>query len=208
MKKGILIGIAGASGSGKTLVANNIFESLGSDKVVVIQEDSYYKELSDIPLEERAATNFDHPDAFDYDLLAKDLTKLLEGERISHPIYDYKTHTRMKETKTVGPADLIILEGILIFSNEQLRELMDFRVFIDTALDTCFIRRLKRDITERARTVDSVIQQYKETVRPMYLEFVEPSKQHADILIPRGGKNTVAIDILTTKISKLLNDRL
>ena len=208
MKKGILIGIAGASGSGKTLVANNIFESLGSDKAVVIQEDSYYKGLSDIPLEERAATNFDHPDAFDYDLLAKDLTKLLEGERISHPIYDYKTHTRMKDTKTVGPAELIILEGILIFSNERLRELMDFRVFIDTPLDICFIRRLKRDITERARTVDSVIQQYKETVRPMYLEFVEPSKRHADILIPRGGKNTVAIDILTTKIGTLLNDRL
>ena len=207
MKKGILIGIAGASGSGKTLIAKNVFESLGSDKAVIMQEDSYYKDLSGIPLEERAAKNFDHPDAFDYDLLAKDLTKLLEGEKISHPIYDYKTHIRTKETKTVGPADLIILEGILILNNPQLRKLMDIRVFTDTALDICFTRRLKRDITERARTVDSVIQQYNETVRPMYLQFVEPSKQYADILIPRGGKNKVAIDILATKISKLLKNK-
>lgn len=206
MKKGILIGIAGASGSGKTLVANNIFESLGSDKVVVIQEDSYYKDQSGIPLEQRAQTNFDHPDAFDYDLLAKDLTKLLEGEKISHPVYDYKTHTRVKETRTVGPASLIILEGILILNNPRLRELMDFRVFVETDLDICFIRRFKRDTTERGRTVDSVIQQYTQTVRPMYFQFVEPSKQYADILVPRGGKNTVAVDILTTKFKKLLND--
>ena len=206
MKKGILIGIAGASGSGKTLVAGNIFENLESDNVVVIQEDSYYKDLSDIPLEERAATNFDHPDAFDYGLLAEDLTKLLNGENISHPVYDYKIHTRLEETKTVGPAHIIILEGILILNNAKIRKLMDIRVFIDTALDICFTRRLKRDITERGRTVDSVIQQFKETVRPMYHQFVEPSKQYADILVPRGGKNTIAIDILTAKICKLLND--
>jgi len=206
MKQGILIGIAGASGSGKTLVANNIFDGLASDKAVIIQEDSYYKDQSGIPLEERAETNFDHPDAFDYDLLAKDLTKLLEGEKIAHPVYDYKTHTRMKETKMVGPADLIILEGILILNNARLRELMDISVFVETALDICFIRRFKRDITERARTMDSVIRQYSKTVRPMYLKFVEPSKQYADILIPRGGKNSIAIDILTTKIGKLLND--
>jgi uridine kinase len=151
-------------------------------------------------------SNFDHPDAFDYDLLTKDLTKLLEGEKIPHPIYDYKTHTRMKETKMVGPADLIILEGILILNNARLRELMHFSVFVETDLDICFIRRFKRDITERARTMDSVIQQYNKTVRPMYLKFIEPSKQYADILIPRGGKNIIAIDILSTKIGKLLND--
>jgi len=207
MKQGTLIGIAGASGSGKTLIANNIFESLGSDKAVIIQEDSYYKDLSGLTIEERAMSNFDHPDAFDYDLLAKDLTKLLEGEKISHPIYDYKTHTRTKETKTVGPADLIILEGILILNNAQLRKLMDIRVFTETALDICFIRRFKRDTIERSRTADSVIQQYNETVRPMYFQFVEPSKQYADILIPRGGKNKVAIDILATKIGKLLKDK-
>jgi uridine kinase len=206
MKKGILIGIAGASGSGKTFVANSIIESLGSDKAVIIQEDSYYKDLSDVPYDERAATNFDHPDAFDHDLLTGHLLQLLNGERISHPIYDYKLHRRLKETKTVGPSAVIILEGILIFSKTQLHELMDFRVFIDTALDISFIRRLKRDIAKRGRTVDSVIQQYIKTVRPMYLQFIEPSKQYADILIPGGGKNSVAVDNLTTKINTLLHD--
>ena len=206
VKKGILIGIAGASGSGKTLVANSIIESLGSDKAVIIQEDSYYKDLSDVPYEERVGRNFDHPDAFDHDLLTKHLLQLLNGEIISHPIYDYKLHTRAKETKTVGPRVLIILEGILIFGKARLRELMDYRVFIDTALDICFVRRLKRDIAERGRTVDSVIQQYTETVRPMYLEFIEPSKRYADILISGEGRNSEAVDILTTKIHTLLRD--
>jgi uridine kinase len=206
MKKGILIGIAGASGSGKTFVANSIIESLGSDKAVIIQEDSYYKDLSDVPYDERTATNFDHPDAFDHDLLTKHLLQLLNGETISHPIYDYKLHRRLKETKTLEPHVLIILEGILIFNKARLRNLMDFRVFIDTALDISFIRRLKRDIAERGRTVDSVIQQYIETVRPMYLQFIEPSKQYADILIPGWGKNSVAVDTLTTKINTLLHD--
>ncbi len=204
MKKGILIGIAGASGSGKTLVANTIIERLGSDKVVLIQEDSYYKDLSDIPLDERAGRNFDHPDAFDHDLLAEHLKLLLEGKTVAHPIYDYKTHSRLKETKTVGPHTIIILEGILVLNEPKLRELMDIRVFIDTALDICFIRRLKRDIEERGRSVESVITQYQNTVRPMYFQFIEPSKRYADIIIPRGGKNLVAIDILTTKIRSLL----
>ncbi|MCD6375070.1 MAG: uridine kinase [Caldisericaceae bacterium] len=204
MKKGILIGIAGASGSGKTLVANTIIERLGSDKVVLIQEDSYYKDLSDIPLDERAGRNFDHPDAFDHDLLAEHLKLLLEGKTVAHPIYDYKTHSRLKETKTVGPHTIIILEGILVLNEAKLRELMDIRVFIDTALDICFIRRLKRDIEERGRSVESVIAQYQNTVRPMYFQFIEPSKRYADIIIPRGGKNLVAIDILTTKIRSLL----
>jgi len=206
MKKGILIGIAGASGSGKTLVANNILDNIGSDKAVLIQEDSYYKDLSDMPFDERKAMNFDHPHAFDYDLLVEDLTRLANGEKTAHPVYDYKNHIRMKKTKTVGPGDLIIIEGILIFNNAALRELMDLRVFVDTALDICFIRRLKRDITERGRTVDSVIWQYRETVRPMYFRFIEPSKQYADIIVPRGGKNTVAIDLLTTRINAMLDD--
>jgi uridine kinase len=206
MKKGILIGIAGASGSGKTFVANSIIESLGSDKAVIIQEDSYYMDLSDIPYEERVRRNFDHPVAFDYDLLTNHLSQLLNGEAVSHPIYDYKLHTRSKETKNVEPCVLIILEGILILNNPKLRELMDYRVFIDTALDICFVRRLKRDIEERGRTVDSVIQQYTETVRPMYLQFIAPSKQYADILISGEGGNSDALDILTTRINTLLNN--
>ncbi len=207
MKKGIIIGIAGASGSGKTLVANNIMSALGSEKVVMLQEDSYYKDLSDIPFDERTGKNFDHPDAFDHELLASHLEQLLDGKAISHPIYDYKTHSRKKETRTVGPHTIVILEGILILNEPKLRSLMDIQVFIDTAPDICFIRRLKRDINERARSVDSVIRQYEETVRPMYFQFIEPSKRYADIIIPRGGKNKVAIDILSTKINTLLKSQ-
>jgi len=205
MKKGIIIGIAGASGSGKTLVSKNIFENLGSEKVVIMQEDSYYKDLSEIPFDERTGKNFDHPDAFDHSLLESHLSELVEGKSISHPIYDYKTHSRLEETKTVGPHRVIVLEGILIMNEAKLRNLMDIKVFIDTEPDICFIRRLKRDINERARSVDSIINQYMETVRPMYFQFVEPAKRYADIIIPQGGKNAVAIDILTTKIKSLLN---
>ncbi len=204
MKKGIAIGIAGASGSGKTLVANTIIKRIGSENVVLIQEDSYYKDLSDIPFDERTGKNYDHPDAFDHDLLAVHTQQLLQGQTISHPIYDYETHSRKNETRTVGPHKIVILEGILILSEPALRDLLDIRVFIDAALDICFIRRLIRDIETRGRTVDSVIRQYNETVRPMYFQFIEPSKRHADIIIPRGGKNLVAIDILTTKIKSLL----
>jgi len=207
MKKGIIIGIAGASGSGKTLVAHNVIQNLYSEKVVMIQEDSYYKDLSDIPFDERTGKNFDHPDSFDHRLLAKHLADLVEGKAISHPIYDYKTHSRKDETRTVGPHTVIILEGILILSEPRLRELMDIQVFIDTAPDICFIRRLSRDINERARSVESIIKQYEETVRPMYFQFIEPSKRYADIIIPRGGKNKVAIDILSAKITTLLDQQ-
>ncbi|HID40026.1 MAG TPA: uridine kinase [Calditrichaeota bacterium] len=207
MKKGILIGIAGASGSGKTLVSRTIMEKLGSEKVVLIQEDSYYKDLSDIPFDERTGKNFDHPDAFDHDLLIEHMADLLDGHAISHPIYDYKTHSRLQKTRTVGPHTIIILEGILILSESRLRDLMDIKVFIDTAPDICFIRRLKRDIEERGRSVDSVINQYTETVRPMYFQFIEPAKRYADIIIPRGGKNLIAIDILTAKINALLSQQ-
>ncbi|MEJ2055625.1 MAG: uridine kinase [Calditrichaceae bacterium] len=202
--KGILIGIAGASGSGKTLVSNTIMKKLGSEKVVMIQEDSYYHDLSDIPFDERTGRNFDHPDAFDHDLLAEHLSQLLDGQAISHPVYDYATHSRKKETRTIGPHSIIILEGILILNEAKLRDLMDIKVYIETPLDICFIRRLKRDIEERGRSVDSVIKQYQETVRPMYLQFIEPCKKFADIIIPRGGKNMVAIDILQTKIKTLI----
>jgi len=187
------------------LVSKNIFQNLGSEKVVIMQEDSYYKDLSEIPFDERTGKNFDHPDAFDHSLLESHLSELVEGKSISHPIYDYKTHSRLKETKTVGPHRVIVLEGILIMNEAKLRNLMDIKVFIDTEPDICFIRRLKRDINERARSVDSIINQYMETVRPMYFQFVEPAKRYADIIIPQGGKNAVAIDILTTKIKSLLN---
>ena len=206
MKTGILIGISGASGSGKTLVAENIFKRLGSDKVVIIQEDAYYKDLSNIPFDERSGRNFDHPDAFDHALLASHISELLSGKSIAHPVYDYTTHSRRKETRTVGPHKIVVLEGILILNEPSLCDLMDIKIFIDTAPDICFIRRLKRDMHERGRDVDSVITQYLETVRPMYYQFIEPSKRQADLIIPQGGKNKVAIDILTTKIKSLLGE--
>ncbi len=205
MKKGILIGISGASGSGKTLIANTIMDHLGSSKVTMIQEDSYYKDLANIPFDERTGKNFDHPDAFDHQLLSYHLGELLKGNSISHPIYDYKTHSRLPETKTVGPHRVIILEGILILNEPALRDIMDIQVFVDTMPDICFIRRLERDISERGRDVPAIIKQYMETVRPMYFQFIDPSKRYADLIIPRGGKNFVAIDILTTKIKDLLN---
>lgn len=206
MNKGILIGIAGASGSGKTSIANGIIERLESDKAVIIQEDSYYKDLSEMPYEERVGRNFDHPDAFDHDLLTQHLLQLLNGRAVAHPVYNYELHTRSREIKTIEPDILIILEGILILSKAQLRELMNYRVFIDTPLDICFIRRLKRDLGERGRTVDSVIKQYTETVRPMYRQFIEPSKQYADILISGEEGSLGAADFLITKINALLHN--
>lgn len=207
MKKGILIGISGASGSGKTLVTKNIYEKLGSDKVVIIQEDSYYKDLSHIPFDERTGKNFDHPDAFDHQLLIEQVTDLLSGKSISQPVYDYTTHRRKDELVTLGPHDVIFLEGILVLTEPRLRELMDIKVFVDTDPDICFIRRLKRDLAERGRDVNSVINQYTETVRPMYFQFIEPSKRYADIIIPEGGMNKVAVDILTARIRSMLTDK-
>ena len=201
---GILIGIAGASGSGKTLVAQTLVDSLGLEKVLCLQEDAYYKDLSHLPFEERTRINFDHPEAFDHDLLVSHLKDLLSGKPIEHPIYDYATHSRKAETRRVEPRPIIILEGILVLAVPELRELMDIKIFIDTPPDICFIRRLERDIQERGRTVESVIAQYKSTVRPMYLQFIEPSKRYADIIIPRGGKNVIAIDIVRSKIQHLL----
>jgi uridine kinase len=206
LKEGILIGITGASGSGKTLVAENIYKQLGSENVVIMEEDSYYRDLSKIPFDERSGLNFDHPDAFDHELLSRHIQELLSGETIAHPVYDYTTHSRKEETKTVGPHRIVVLEGILILNEPSLRDQMDIKVFIDTAPDICFIRRLRRDIEQRRRDVNSVINQYMETVRPMYFQFIEPSKRHADIIIPQGGKNVVAIDILTTKIKSLLQE--
>ncbi len=203
MKKGILIGICGASGSGKTLLADNVCRQVGSEKVAVIHEDSYYKDLQDIPLHERGIRNFDDPAAFDQSLLIAQVRDLLAGKTIAQPVYDYKTHTRTSETRTVGTLQVIILEGILIMQVAELRNLMDIKVYIDVPADICFIRRLQRDISERGREVESVINQYLHTVRPMYQQFVEPCRQYADILVPQGGENTVAVDLIVARIREM-----
>jgi uridine kinase len=203
----ILIGIAGGSGSGKTLVARNIVRELGSDRVVIIDQDSYYKNLEDIPFRDREARNFDHPDAFDNELLKQHIRELLEGSEVEQPIYDYAEHRRLSETRTIGDHLVIVLEGILIFVDPELREMMDIKLFIDADPDVRFIRRLRRDIVERGRSVDSVVRQYLESVRPMHLQFVDPAKRHADVIIPEGGHNKVAIDLVKTKIRDLLRER-
>lgn len=200
----MIIGICGGTGSGKTTVANRILESVRASEVVFIQQDSYYRNLKDLPLDYRQVANFDHPDALDNDLLAHHVRKLKAGEPIELPIYDFKTHTRLNETRRVEPKPIVIVEGILVFSEPRLLELMDIKVFVDTPDDIRFIRRLRRDIAERARTVDSVIEQYIATVRPMHMQFVEPSKRYADVIIPEGGHNLVSIDLLSGKIRERL----
>jgi uridine kinase len=207
MARRILIGIAGGSGSGKTLVARTIVRELGSDRVVIIDQDSYYRNLEDIPFRDREARNFDHPDAFDNDLLKQHVRELLAGSAVEQPIYDYAEHRRLGETRHVGEHTVIVLEGILIFVDPELRALMDIKLFIDADPDVRFIRRLRRDMVERGRSVDSIIRQYEESVRPMHQQFVDPSKRHADVIIPEGGHNKVAIDLVKTKIRELLRER-
>ena len=207
MARRILIGIAGGSGSGKTLVARTIIRELGSDRVVVIDQDSYYKNLDDIPLRDRDARNFDHPDAFDGDLLKRHVRDLLDGRVIEQPVYDYAQHRRLAETRTIGDHMVIVLEGILIFVDPEFRAMMDIKLFVDADQDVRFIRRLKRDLVERGRSVDSIIRQWEESVRPMHLQFVEPTKRYADLIIPEGGHNRVAIDMVKTKIRELLRER-
>jgi uridine kinase len=207
MARGILIGVAGGSGSGKTLVVQHMIQQLGSDRVVVLQQDSYYKDSSHLPFEERAKQNFDHPDAMDSDLLVQHVEELLNGWTVDIPLYDFTTHTRRTETSRAGPHDIIVLEGILILDNPRLRELMDIKVYVDTDPDIRFIRRLKRDTAERGRTMQAVVEQYEKSVRPMHLQFVEPTKRYADIIVPEGGYNWVAIDLLKTKVEALLRER-
>jgi uridine kinase len=203
----ILIGIAGGSGSGKTLVARTIVRELGSDRVVIIDQDSYYRNLEDVPFRDREARNFDHPDAFDNDLLKEHIRDLLAGRPVEQPVYDYAQHRRLAETRRIGEHLIVVLEGILIYVDPELRELMDIKLFIDADADVRFIRRLRRDLIERGRSVDSIIRQYEESVRPMHLQFVEPSKRHADLIVPEGGHNKVAIDLVKTKIRELLRER-
>lgn len=204
----IIIGIAGASGSGKSLLANTIINEVGSSRVVVISEDSYYKDQKHLSIEERAKVNFDHPDAFDHVRLASDLEALKAGGSVEVPIYDYVTHTRTDQTRHIeSNKTIVILEGILLFVDKHLRDLMDMRIYVDTALDMAFIRRLKRDVLERGRSMESVIRQYETTVRPMFLRFVDPSKRFADIIVPHGGKNRIAIDLIQAKMKELLNGK-
>jgi uridine kinase len=200
----MIIGICGGTGSGKTTVANSILESVNASEVAFIQQDSYYRNLKDLPLDYRSAVNFDHPDALDNDLLVHHIRKLKAGGSVELPIYDFKTHTRLNETILIEPKPIVIVEGILIYADARLLEQMDIKVFVDTPDDIRFIRRLGRDIAERGRTVDSVIEQYLATVRPMHMQFVEPSKRYADVIIPEGGHNLVSIDLISGKIRERL----
>ena len=200
----MIIGICGGTGSGKTTVANRILESVSASEVVFIQQDSYYRNLTDLPLDYRCIANFDHPDALDNDLLVNHIRRLKSGEAIELPLYDFRTHMRMNETRSVQPKPIVIVEGILIYADPRLLEQMDIKVFVDTPDDIRFIRRLRRDVAERGRTVESVIEQYLANVRPMHMQFVEPSKRHADVIIPEGGHNLVSIDLLSGKIRERL----
>ncbi len=205
--KAVIIGIAGGSVSGKTSIAQSIYDRFkGSHRVKIIKQDDYYKDQSDKTMEERVKTNYDHPFAFDNDLLVSDLKKLKKKERIEKHTYDYSKHTRSDITEVIEDRDVIILEGIFVLAEEEVRDLCDILIYVDTDADIRFIRRLRRDVEERARTVDSVCNQYLETVRPMHEQFIEPSKKYAHIIIPEGGTNTVAIDLLITKISSILGD--
>jgi len=200
----VIIGVAGASGSGKSLLASTIVSELGSSQVAVISEDAYYKDLGDMPLNQREERNYDHPESMDHAMMAEHLVALKAGQSVEVPTYDYSTHSRTSQTRVVGNHTIIVLEGILLFTDEKLRDLMDIRIFVDTPMDICLIRRLTRDLVERGRTVESILTQYQNTVRPMYLQFIEPSKRYADIIVPRGGKNRIAIDIIKAKMNQLL----
>ena len=204
----VIVGIAGASASGKSLIASTIYnelrEKVGDHQIGVITEDCYYNDQGHLSMDERVKTNYDHPSALDHDLLCEHLEQLVKGQAVEVPEYSYTEHTRTENTTTMTPKKVIILEGILLLTDPRLRDLMHATVFMDTPLDICLLRRVKRDVEERGRTMDSVLKQYQETVRPMFMQFIEPSKQYADIIVPRGGKNRIAIDVLKAHIAKLL----
>jgi uridine kinase len=200
----LVIGIAGGSGSGKTTLANLVLERVGAEKIAYLPHDAYYKDLGDLPPNQRAMINFDHPDSLDTDLLTQHIQLLKKNLAVELPIYDFKTHTRTKATQRVEPKPVILVEGILIFSDPVLRNLCDAKIFVDTDPDIRFIRRLNRDIAERGRTTEMVVHQYLSTVRPMHLEFVEPSKRYADVIIPEGGLNTVAMEMVVARLEALV----
>jgi uridine kinase len=200
----LTIGIAGGTASGKTTVARRLVERLGNHPVAVLDQDSYYRDLADLPLEERARFNFDHPDAFDTGRLVRHLTELRAGNPVEKPVYSFTQHTRTGETVRVNPGDVVILEGILVLALEPVRELLDVKVFVDSDADVRVLRRVSRDIKERGRDFDGVVEQYFRTVRPMHFGFVEPSKRYADIIIPHGGLNDIAIEMLAGAVQKRL----
>ena len=206
-RKPVVIGVTGGSGSGKTSVTKAIYERFTGHSILMLEQDYYYKDQSDLPFDERLKTNYDHPLAFDNDLLIEHIEKLLRFEPIDKPVYDYSVHTRSDKIIPVEPKDVIILEGILVLEDERLRNLMDIKLFVDTDADLRIIRRMQRDIKERGRTLDSVIDQYVNVVRPMHNQFIEPTKRYADIIIPEGGHNHVAIDLMVTKVQTILEQK-
>ena len=203
-KYAILIGIAGGTGSGKTSIAKAITSDFGKSEVALIEQDAYYRDLSDLTMEKRSVVNFDHPDAVDFDFMKLQLNNLIQGNKVNIPIYDFATHTRKNETQSVERHRIIILEGILTLFHQEIRDMMDIKIYVETADDIRIIRRIKRDMEKRERTFNSIIEQYYNTVRPMHIQFVEPTKKYADIIIPEGGQNKVAVDILRTKIMTLI----
>ncbi|MBR2129963.1 uridine kinase [Aerococcus sp.] len=204
MRKPIIIGVTGGTGSGKTTVTRKIIEEFGDVSLAYIPQDAYYKDQSHLTMDERVLTNYDHPFAFDNDLLSEHIRQLLDGQAIQMPVYDFTQHNRAEETIRVEPKEVIIIEGILIFSDKELRDLMDIKVFVDTDDDIRIIRRIKRDMAERGRSLDSIIDMYTSIVKPMHEQFIEPTKKFADIIIPEGGSNNVAIDLMTTKIRSII----
>jgi uridine kinase len=203
----IVFGVAGGTASGKTTVASSILDAVGASQVAYLAHDAYYKDMGHLPLEERAQLNYDHPESLETDLLVKHVQKLLNGKPIDVPIYDFTEHRRTERTKSVSPCPIILIEGILIFTHRRLRELMDIKVYVDTDPDVRFIRRMTRDMNERRRSLESIVTQYLKTVRPMHLEFVEPSKRYADVIIPRGGMNQVALDMVVSRLMELLREQ-
>ena len=203
MSKVFIIGIAGGSGSGKTRLAKNVLKEINNKQVQAITVDSYYKDLSHLTFDERTKNNFDHPDAIDFDLLYHDLKNIMDNKTISTPLYDYKTHTREKEkSNKIENVKVIILEGILALYNSDIRNLMSMKIFVDTPSDVRLLRRIKRDVNKRARSIESVTEQYNNTVKPMFLKFVKPTKDYADLIVPNGGKNKISIDAIVTNIKK------
>jgi uridine kinase len=201
-----LIGLAGGTGSGKTTVANAIVKRVGQERIAILSHDSYYRDFVDLPKDILDRQNFDHPDSLESELLVRHLKALRQGMVVEAPIYDFKVHRRAAESRRVEPRKVILVDGILIFAEPELRKLFDVKIYVDTDADIRLIRRLKRDIAERGRSVESVVAQYESTVRPMHMEFVEPSKRYADLIIPEGGENTVALDFLFARLRELLGD--
>ena len=204
MRRPVLIGIAGGTGSGKTSVAREITRNIDPENIVLIEQDNYYKDQSQLTMAQRVLTNYDHPNAFDNDLLLEHLHQMLDGQAIEKPIYNFAEHTRATYTERVEPKQVVILEGIMVLEDERLRNLMDIKIFVDTDADVRIIRRILRDIKERGRSIESVVEQYMGVVRPMHMQFIEPTKKYADLIIPEGGKNQVAIDVLVAKVNEIV----